>query len=86
MHSKEILPHPQNQFMMLQELEGFTYATAHDLNMGYCTIRLDPAASKMCTIHLSLGKVLLQEIAAHGLWRLSQYIPSPNDGPDCENM
>jgi hypothetical protein len=25
----------------LQELEGFTYATALDLNMGYYTIRLD---------------------------------------------
>ncbi len=35
---------------ILQELEGFTYATALDLNMGYCTIRLDPTASKMCTI------------------------------------
>ncbi len=36
--------------MILQELEGFTYATALDLNMGYYTIRLDPAASKMCNI------------------------------------
>ena len=26
---------------VLQELEGFTYATALDLNMGYYTIRLD---------------------------------------------
>jgi hypothetical protein len=36
--------------MMLQELDGFTYATALDLNMGYYTIRLNPAASKMYTI------------------------------------
>jgi hypothetical protein len=36
--------------MILQELEGFTYAKAPDLNMGYYTIRLDPMASKMCTI------------------------------------
>jgi hypothetical protein len=35
---------------ILQELEGFTYATALDLNMGYYTIRLDPTASKMCPI------------------------------------
>jgi hypothetical protein len=35
---------------VLQELEGFTYATALDLNMGYYTIRLDPDASKICTI------------------------------------
>jgi hypothetical protein len=36
--------------MVLQELEGFTFATAFDLNMGYYTIRLDPDASKICTI------------------------------------
>jgi len=30
----------------VQELEGFTYATALDLNMGYDTIRLDPRAVK----------------------------------------
>jgi hypothetical protein len=35
---------------VLQELEGFTFATALDLNMGYCTIRLDPDASRICTI------------------------------------
>eukprot|EP00804_Cyclotella_cryptica_P030421 CCRYP_008508-RA/>CCRYP_008508-RA protein AED:0.37 eAED:0.42 QI:0/0/0/1/0/0/3/0/445 len=35
---------------VLQEREGFTYATALDLNMGYYTIRLDPDASKICTI------------------------------------
>jgi hypothetical protein len=40
----------------LQELEGFTYAAALDLNMGYYTIRLDPAASKMCTIIFPWGK------------------------------
>ncbi len=41
---------------ILQELEGFTYATALDLNMGYCTIRLDPTASKICTIIFPWGK------------------------------
>jgi hypothetical protein len=39
-----------------QELEGFTYATALDLNMGYFTIRLDPTVSKMCTIIFPQGK------------------------------
>ncbi len=34
---------------ILQELEGFTYATSIDLNKGYYTIRLDPTASEMCT-------------------------------------
>ena len=41
---------------ILQKLEGFTYATALDLNMGYYTIRLDPMASKMCTIIFPWGK------------------------------
>jgi hypothetical protein len=52
-----IKPYPirKNQYI-LQELEGFTYATALDLNMGYYTIRLDPTASKMCTIIFLWGK------------------------------
>ncbi len=41
---------------ILQELEGFTYATALDLNMGYYTIRLDPTASEMCTIIFPWGE------------------------------
>ncbi len=45
---------------MLQELEGFTYATALDLNMGYYTIRLDPAACSIRDVyyHIPLWKVL----------------------------
>jgi hypothetical protein len=35
---------------VLQEIEGFSFAMALDLNMGYYTIRLDPDASKICTI------------------------------------
>ncbi len=35
---------------MLQELEGFTYAMALDLNMGYYTISLDLNVSRICTI------------------------------------
>ncbi len=50
-------PYPIPQIStILQELEGFTYATALDLNMGYYTIRLDPMASKMCTIIFPWGK------------------------------
>jgi hypothetical protein len=41
---------------VLQEIEGFSFATALDLNMGYYTIRLDPDASKICTIIFLLGK------------------------------
>jgi hypothetical protein len=42
--------------MILQELEGFTYARALDLNMGYYPIRLDSTASEMCTIIFPWGK------------------------------
>ena len=41
---------------MLQELEGFTYATALDINIGYYTIRLDPNAVEMFTIIFPWGK------------------------------
>ncbi len=41
--------------MVLQELEGFCFATAVDLNMGYYTVRLDPDASKICTIIFPWG-------------------------------
>jgi hypothetical protein len=37
-------------------MKGFFYATALDLNMGYYTIRLDPDASKICTIIFPWGK------------------------------
>ena len=40
---------------VLQELEGFTFATALDLSMGYDTIQLDPGASKICTITFPWG-------------------------------
>jgi hypothetical protein len=37
-------------------MEGFPFATAIYLNMGYYTIRLDPDAQKICTIILCWGK------------------------------
>jgi hypothetical protein len=42
--------------MVLQELEGFPFAMALDLNMGYYTIGLDPDASRICTIIFPWGK------------------------------
>ena len=48
--------------IILQELEGFTCAVALDLNMGYHTIKLDPAATKMCTIILHWGKYSYQRL------------------------
>jgi hypothetical protein len=46
----------------LQELEGFTYATTLDLNMGYYTIRLDPTAAEVCTIIFPWGKYSYQRL------------------------
>jgi hypothetical protein len=40
---------------VLQEIEGFSFLTALDLNMGYYIIRLDPDASKICTINFPWG-------------------------------
>jgi hypothetical protein len=40
---------------VLQEIEGFNFATSLDLNMGYYTIRLVPDASKICTIIFPWG-------------------------------
>jgi hypothetical protein len=48
--------------MVLQELEGFTFATALDLNMGYYAIRLDPDASKICTIIFPWGKCSYKQL------------------------
>ena len=41
---------------IIHELEGFQYATALNLNMGYYTIRLDPGSQDMCTIITPWGK------------------------------
>ena len=48
-------PVPNIQDMLLN-LEGFQYATALDLNMGYYHVRLDPDSRKLCTIILPWGK------------------------------
>jgi hypothetical protein len=58
-------PYPISKIStILQELEGFTYATALDLNMGYYTIsiRLDPTVSKMCTVIFPWGKYLYKRL------------------------
>jgi hypothetical protein len=68
----------------LQELEGFTYATALDLNMGYYTIRLDPKSSEMCTIIFPWGKYSYQRLPI-GFGGLAD-IPSLNDGPDADGI
>jgi hypothetical protein len=47
---------------VLQELEGFTSATALDLNMGYYTISLDLDVARICTIIFPWGKYSSQEL------------------------
>jgi hypothetical protein len=41
---------------ILISLNGFTYTTSIDLNMGYYAIRLMPIAQKLCTIVFPWGK------------------------------
>ena len=40
----------------LQQLEGFTFATALDLNMGYYTIPLAESSKDVTTIVMEFGK------------------------------
>ncbi len=65
----------------LQELEGFTYATTLDLNMGYYTIRLDPTAAKMCTIIFPWGKYSHQRLTM-GFAGSADIFPSRNGEPN----
>ena len=56
-------PHPLPKIStVLQEIEGFMYATALDLNMGYYTLRLSLATSEMCTIIFPWGKYSYQRL------------------------
>jgi hypothetical protein len=52
-------PLPKIQDLLLK-MEGFTYATALDLNMGYYHIRLDAASQKLCTLVFPWGKYKMQ--------------------------
>ena len=44
------------------KLEGFTYGTSLDLNMGYYHITLTPESKKLCTITLPWGKYEYQRL------------------------
>ena len=41
---------------MIRSMEGFTFATALDSNIGYYHIKLDADAQKLCTIIFPWGK------------------------------
>jgi hypothetical protein len=57
--------------MVLQEIEGFSYATTLDLNMGYYTI-IGSRCIQNLHHYISLGKVLLQE-TTNGYCRFSRH-------------
>jgi hypothetical protein len=63
---RKCLPIPKIS-TVLQELEGFSFATALNLNMGYYTIRLYPDASKICTIIFPCGKYSYKQLAMGGV-------------------
>ena len=54
-------PIPKIQDLMLK-LEGFTYGTSLDLNMGYYHIELSDASKELCTIVLPWGKYEYQRL------------------------
>jgi hypothetical protein len=66
---------------ILQELESFTYATALDLNMYYYTFRLDPTASKMCTIIFPWGKYSYKRLPM-GFGGSADIFQAQKNGPD----
>jgi hypothetical protein len=41
---------------MIRSMEGFTFASALDLNMGYYHIKLDADTQRLCTIVFPWGK------------------------------
>ena len=66
---------------MLQDMEGFTYATSLDLNMGYYTIMLDPDVQKICTIVLPWGKYFYMRLPM-GIAGLPSNFPGENVWPN----
>ena len=58
---RQPFPLPKIQDLMLK-LEGFSYATSLDLNMGYYHIELDMFSKELCTIVLPWGKYEYQRL------------------------
>ena len=54
-------PLPKIQDLLLK-LEGFTYGTSLDLNMGYYHIELTEETKKLCTLVLPWGKYEYQKL------------------------
>ena len=58
---RQPFPLPKIQDLLLK-LEGFSYATSLDLNMGYYHIELDMFSKELCTIILPWGKYEYQRL------------------------
>ena len=66
---------------ILQELQGFRWATSLDLNMGYYTIRIDPDSQKNMNSCAILGQVLLSN-ANNEYTRVTWYFSRKDVKPD----
>ncbi|MGH7973971.1 MAG: reverse transcriptase domain-containing protein [bacterium] len=61
-------PHPILRIAdIIQRMEGFTFATCLDLNIGYYHIKLDPESQDICTIVLPWGKYSFLKLPL-GFW------------------
>ena len=57
------MPYPMPKIQdMLLKLEGFQWATALNLNMGYYNIRLDDPSKKLYTLIFPWGKYEMQSL------------------------
>lgn len=50
-------------FDLIKLLDGFTFASSLDLNVGYYTLSLDPGSLKLCLIVLPWGHYAYQQLA-----------------------
>jgi hypothetical protein len=51
---------------MIRSIEGFTFASSLDLNMGYYHIKLDADAQKLCTIVFPWRNNMQIQTLTHG--------------------
>jgi hypothetical protein len=72
-HPSHPLPIPKiGKNVMISSMEGFTFASALDLNMGYYHTKLDADAQKLCTIVFPwrMGKCKYKRLGIKIAWFL----------------
>jgi hypothetical protein len=84
-HPNQLFPIP-NIGDMIHSMEGFTFASAFDLNMGYYHNKLDADAQHSCTIvfpwpmgnykykHIPMGIKIAPEVFQNFMSKLVQYM------------